>query len=387
MARTMVFIDHMNFQIALSSLYNPESPPRLDYNELPRQIVAAANTGELMKTILFIPKPDDFLMKDEGLEKYYLWAAGMKVQRNFDVVEGSHMARPTRPDVPMNIRDSDTYYKVEKGTDVNIAIYALRMAFFNAYDTAVFVSGDVRAPLFPDRFDGQRPRVNQAAALPKVRRRARIGIDFKRRADGDARLALIDGVFTFPAQTPPRALIPRDFIEGRAAGLAPHSRGSDMPVHAQAVLHGAQHVGGGLGGINVVAVPACGHDAHKRPHAPQLGKPRLDDGREVVIDILFLPIKISRAFLQLACRAYLAVLFALKKIQIEPPLQFKRGALSLPFFKLPPYPVRKLVVPPFLVGVFCFHSVSSFSPLISRINFFLSSINSMSVMSSIPLPS
>ena len=142
MARTMVFIDHMNFQIALSSLYSPESPPRLDYNELPRQIVAVANAGELMKTILFIPKPDDFLMQDEGLEKYYLWAAGMKVQRNFDVVEGSHMARPTRSDVPMNIRDSDTYYKVEKGTDVNISIYALRMAFFNAYDTAVFVSGD-----------------------------------------------------------------------------------------------------------------------------------------------------------------------------------------------------------------------------------------------------
>ena len=142
MARTMVFIDHMNFQIALSSLYNPDSAPRLDYNELPRQIVAVANAGELMKTILFIPKPDDFLMQDEGLEKYYLWATGMKVQRNFDVVEGSHMARPTRSDMPMNIRDSDTYYKVEKGTDVNIAIYALRMAFFNAYDTAVFVSGD-----------------------------------------------------------------------------------------------------------------------------------------------------------------------------------------------------------------------------------------------------
>jgi len=142
MSRTMVFIDHMNFQIALASLYSPEPAPRLDYNELPRQIVASANAGELMKTILFIPKPDDFLMQDEGLEKYYTWAAGMKVQRNFDVVEGAHRARPTRPDVQMNIRDNDTYYKVEKGTDVNIAIYALRMAFFNAYDTAVFISGD-----------------------------------------------------------------------------------------------------------------------------------------------------------------------------------------------------------------------------------------------------
>jgi uncharacterized LabA/DUF88 family protein len=138
----MVFIDHMNFQIALGSLFSPETAPRLDYNELPRQIVAAINAGELMKTILFIPKPDGFLMQDEGLEKYYLWAAGMRVQRNFDVVEGAHMARPTKSDVPMNIKNNETYYKVEKGTDVNIAIYSLRMAFFNAYDTAVFVSGD-----------------------------------------------------------------------------------------------------------------------------------------------------------------------------------------------------------------------------------------------------
>ncbi|MDR3280376.1 MAG: NYN domain-containing protein [Synergistaceae bacterium] len=142
MARTMVFIDHMNFQIALGTLYSPESAPRLDYNELPRQIVASVNDGELMKTILFIPKPDDFLMQDEGLEKYYNWAAGMRVQRNFDVIEGAHMARPTKPNVSMNIKESDTYYKVEKGTDVNIAINSLRMAFFNAYDTAVFVSGD-----------------------------------------------------------------------------------------------------------------------------------------------------------------------------------------------------------------------------------------------------
>jgi uncharacterized LabA/DUF88 family protein len=138
----MVFIDHMNFQIALGSLFCPEQAPRLDYNELPRQIVASANAGELMKTILFIPRPDDFLMQDEGHEKYYLWAAGMRVQRNFDVVEGTHMARPCNPDVLMDISDSTTYYKVEKGTDVNIAIYSLRMAFFNAYDTAVFVSGD-----------------------------------------------------------------------------------------------------------------------------------------------------------------------------------------------------------------------------------------------------
>lgn len=142
MARAMVFIDHMNFQIALSSHYHPDPAPRLDYNELPKQIVAQAQGAELMKTILFIPRPDEFLMQDEGLEKYYQWAAGMRVQRNFDVVEGTYAARPTRQNGTMDINNWESYYKVEKGTDVNIAIYSLRMAFFNAFDIAVFVSGD-----------------------------------------------------------------------------------------------------------------------------------------------------------------------------------------------------------------------------------------------------
>lgn len=142
MIRAMVFIDHMNFQIALSSHYHPEPAPRLDYNELPRQIVAQLGGAELMKTVLFIPKPDDFLMQDEGLEKYYQWASGMRVQRNFDVVEGMYAARPTKHNSPMDINNWESYYKVEKGTDVNIAIYSMRMAFFNAFDIAVFVSGD-----------------------------------------------------------------------------------------------------------------------------------------------------------------------------------------------------------------------------------------------------
>lgn len=142
MARAMVFIDHMNFQIALSSHYHPEPTPRLNYNELPRQIVAQLHGAELMKTILFIPRPDDFLMQDEGLEKYYQWATGMRVQRNFDVVEGVYAARPAKQNGTMDINDWESYYKVEKGTDVNIAIYSLRMAFFDAFDIAVFVSGD-----------------------------------------------------------------------------------------------------------------------------------------------------------------------------------------------------------------------------------------------------
>ncbi len=42
----------------------------------------------------------------------------------------------------MKIGDRESFYKVEKGSDINIAVYALRMAFFNSFDLAVFLSAD-----------------------------------------------------------------------------------------------------------------------------------------------------------------------------------------------------------------------------------------------------
>ena len=42
----------------------------------------------------------------------------------------------------MNIADHRTYYKVEKGTDINLAVHALTKAHFDAYDVAFVMSAD-----------------------------------------------------------------------------------------------------------------------------------------------------------------------------------------------------------------------------------------------------
>ena len=146
MARTMVFIDHMNFEIAVKNLFgkleNPQEPPRLDYNQLPLRITAEVSRAELLKTFLFIPKPDDFLMQDPSLAGFYQWADGMRVQKNFDVIEGEYVSKPTDYTVPKDITIRSTYFKEEKGTDVNMAVESLSKAFNNAFDIAIFVSAD-----------------------------------------------------------------------------------------------------------------------------------------------------------------------------------------------------------------------------------------------------
>ena len=72
----------------------------------------------------------------------YEWLQGLKNQRNFEVVEGEYVARPTIDGMAIDINDPTTFYKKEKGTDINIAVEAITKAFNNAYDIAVFVSAD-----------------------------------------------------------------------------------------------------------------------------------------------------------------------------------------------------------------------------------------------------
>ncbi|MDR0197830.1 MAG: NYN domain-containing protein [Oscillospiraceae bacterium] len=144
MLRGCVFIDHMNFDIALQNYYKSieKQSPKIDYNLLPKNIVGLFPNVDLVKTYLFIPKPDDFLMGDPYIASYYKWAAGLKNQRYFDVVEGAYTGRPKKSLSEMDINDHDTYYKEEKGTDVNLATYALKNAFYNSYDTGFFLSED-----------------------------------------------------------------------------------------------------------------------------------------------------------------------------------------------------------------------------------------------------
>lgn len=81
-------------------------------------------------------------MKDHKLENYYNWVVGMKNAPYTDVIEGRYVARPIDEAVPMEIDNRNTYYKVEKGTDINLAVHAINKAFYNSYDIAFFLSAD-----------------------------------------------------------------------------------------------------------------------------------------------------------------------------------------------------------------------------------------------------
>ncbi|MDE7045733.1 MAG: NYN domain-containing protein, partial [Acetatifactor sp.] len=67
---------------------------------------------------------------------------GMKNAPHTDVIEGRYVARPIDETIPMEIDKKNTYYKVEKGTDINLAVHAISKAFYNSYDIAFFLSTD-----------------------------------------------------------------------------------------------------------------------------------------------------------------------------------------------------------------------------------------------------
>jgi uncharacterized LabA/DUF88 family protein len=144
MLRGMVFVDHMNFEIALRQHYSRQGAPvpRLDYNLLFKNLVALIPNVDLTKTFVFVPKPDEFLMSDPKLAAYYSWAIGLRNAPFIDVIEGVYSARPVIDTDRMNIDDKTTYYKVEKGTDINLAVHAINKAFYNSYDVGFFLSAD-----------------------------------------------------------------------------------------------------------------------------------------------------------------------------------------------------------------------------------------------------
>lgn len=142
--RGMVFVDHMNFNIALGDYYTAlgSKTPNLDYNTIFKGVVNLIADVSYTKTTIFAPEPDSFLMNDPYLKGYYKWVQGMKNAKYLDVVEGRYIGRPVCDWKPMDIGDKSTYYKVEKGTDINLAIHAITKAYSNAYDIAFIFSAD-----------------------------------------------------------------------------------------------------------------------------------------------------------------------------------------------------------------------------------------------------
>lgn len=75
------------------------------------------------------------------LLKYYKWTQGLKSSKYIDVIEGRYIARSTSGK-EKDITDKTTYYKVEKGTDINLSVHALTKAHNNSFDVAFIVSAD-----------------------------------------------------------------------------------------------------------------------------------------------------------------------------------------------------------------------------------------------------
>lgn len=163
----MLFIDFENFDIAKYNYYRkrsleeakkearrcgqpepenvPVNNPRLDFNQLPKRVSdLLPQPHVLVKSFLFAPKPDSFLMTDPRRAGTYNWINGLKNQKYFTVVEGTHSARPVSGFTyqTMDITKPNTFYVEEKGTDINLAAHLLTKGFMNAYDTAIIMSGD-----------------------------------------------------------------------------------------------------------------------------------------------------------------------------------------------------------------------------------------------------
>jgi len=143
----MVFIDYLNFQLSTIHYYcdilGKSKTPNLDFITFPQRLTELIPYSRLVKTYLFVPKPDEFLMQDKSLKATYDWINGtLRSLKYFDIIEGEYVSRRVDPSIPKDIANPSTYYKIEKGTDVNMATCLLTKAFHNAYDLAITVSGD-----------------------------------------------------------------------------------------------------------------------------------------------------------------------------------------------------------------------------------------------------
>jgi len=144
MKKAMVFIDYENFEIARQRLYPRPNAPWIDIPGLPQKVVDLVGGNlELVKTFLFVPKPDDTLMRQEWRRKRYDFLKGLENVDNFTVIAGSHRARPSSGRFEdIDLEDKSTYYVVEKGTDINVTAHLLTKAFHGSFDTAIIMSGD-----------------------------------------------------------------------------------------------------------------------------------------------------------------------------------------------------------------------------------------------------
>jgi len=145
MTRVMIFIDFLNFNIEKNNYYKSkrEPYPSLDYDKFCKNLCNLINNSRLVKVNLFIPKPDEFLMRDKQESSQYNWISStLRRLKYFSIIEGRLIARKVNNSIEMDITNSDTFIKIEKGTDINMAVTMVSKAFHNAYDYAIVITGD-----------------------------------------------------------------------------------------------------------------------------------------------------------------------------------------------------------------------------------------------------
>lgn len=152
MKRAMIFIDFENLDASRKHLIKEcgdySYVPFLDIEQFPHRLIEELKDAdglevEPIKTFLFAPKPEDFLMDEDWRAKRFNFLQGLERISYLSVIFGEHVARPINGGYyDRDINDKSTYYVTEKGTDVNIATNLLTKAFHNSYDVAIVVSGD-----------------------------------------------------------------------------------------------------------------------------------------------------------------------------------------------------------------------------------------------------
>lgn len=131
MKRVMVFIDSNNFESAVKSLYQG-TQKRIDYGKLAQHIATTKCDGHLQRVYYYTATGSDDKQKAASTKRF-VDTLNKKVPNCIAKVGYLKI-------VGQNPDGSNIY--IEKGTDVNVAVDIVSLAFNNAYDEAVLLSAD-----------------------------------------------------------------------------------------------------------------------------------------------------------------------------------------------------------------------------------------------------
>ena len=127
MERVMVFIDGRNFYYGMK---NNLGYTNLDFLKFGRMLAGDRN----LIRIYYYNAPLDQSEDKESYRKQQRFFDGLRRTDYVTVKLGRLEKRPAK--------GSKSFYYVEKGVDVTIAVDMLSLAYRNTYDTAILVSGD-----------------------------------------------------------------------------------------------------------------------------------------------------------------------------------------------------------------------------------------------------